>query len=44
LPWTKALANFRENFKAFGQYDYLKSLPENSDGLGEWTELPDHLR
>ncbi len=42
--WTKALANFRENFKDFGLHDYLKSLPENSDGLGEWTELPDHLK
>src|SRR5262245_26007543 len=42
--WAKALANFRENFKAFDQYRYLQGLPENLDGLGPWTELPDHLR
>ena len=42
--WSKALANFRENFKAFGQYEYLASLPENVEGLGPWSELPDHLK
>jgi hypothetical protein len=42
--WTKTLANFREIFKDFGHYEYLASLPENSEGLGEWTELPAHLQ
>ena len=42
--WTKALANFRENFKAFGHYEYLKGLPENLEGLGPWAELPAHLK
>ena len=42
--WRKALANFRENFKAFDQYRYLQSLPDNLAGLGEWVELPDHLK
>jgi hypothetical protein len=23
---------------------YVKALPENLDGQGEWTELPGHLR
>ncbi len=42
--WGKSLANFRENFKSFGMYDYLKSLPENLEGLGAWAELPPHLK
>ncbi len=42
--WRKAMANFRENFKAFDQYRYLQSLPDNLAGLGEWVELPDHLK
>ena len=42
--WRKALANFRENLKAFDHYRLLQSLPENLDGLGPWFELPDHLR
>ena len=42
--WGKALANFREHFKAFDQYAYLQSLPENVEGLGAWVELPDHLQ
>jgi hypothetical protein len=42
--WRKALANYRENFKAFDQYHYLSSLPDRLDGLGAWVELPDHLR
>jgi hypothetical protein len=42
--WRKAWANFRENFKAFNQYQLLQSLPENLEGLGPWVELPDHLR
>jgi hypothetical protein len=42
--WRKAWANFRENFKAFDQYQLLRSLPENLEGLGAWVELPDHLR
>ena len=42
--WGKALANFRENFKDFGHYEYLKGLPENLDGLGVWAELPAHLK
>jgi hypothetical protein len=42
--WAKMLRNFRENFKSFGHYEYLAGLPENREGLGPWTELPDHLR
>ena len=42
--WRKAIANFRENFKAFDHYRYLKGLPENLDGLGPWVELPPHLQ
>jgi hypothetical protein len=42
--WAKGLRNFRENFKHFGTYEYLQSLPANHDGLGPWTELPDHLK
>lgn len=42
--WSKALANFRENFKAFGHYQYLEGLPENLEGLGPWTDLPAHLK
>ncbi len=42
--WSKALANFRENFKAFDQYRYLQTLPDSLEGLGPWVELPDHLR
>ena len=43
-PWRKLLANYRQNLKTFGQYEKLKTLPENLDGLGPWTELPSHLR
>ena len=42
--WGKALANFRENFKAFNHYEYLKGLPENLEGLGPWADLPAHLK
>jgi hypothetical protein len=42
--WGKALANFRENFKAFKHYEYLQSLPDNVEGLGAWVELPAHLQ
>ncbi len=42
--WSKALANFRENFKAFNQYAYLERLPESVAGLGAWVELPEHLQ
>lgn len=42
--WCKLIANYRENFKTFDQYNELKSLPENLEGLGAWVELPSHLR
>jgi hypothetical protein len=42
--WRKLLANYRQNFKTFNQYELLKSLPERLDGLGPWTDLPPHLR
>ena len=42
--WAKMLRNFRENFKTFGFYQYLKELPDNEEGLGPWVELPDHLK
>jgi hypothetical protein len=42
--WRKAFANYRSNLKTFGLYDLLKSLPETTEGLGEWVELPEHLR
>ena len=41
--WRKAFANFRSNIKTFGLVDLMASLPD-SDGLGPWFELPDHLR
>ncbi len=42
--WRKAFANYRSNLKTFGLYDLLKTLPETTEGLGEWVELPNHLR
>ena len=42
--WRKMVANYRENFKTFDHYELLKRLPENLEGLGAWSELPDHLR
>jgi hypothetical protein len=42
--WRKCIANFSAHFKEFGHYAYLQGLPENLQGLGEWTELPNHLR
>lgn len=42
--WRKLIVNFRENFKTFDHYELLKRLPENLEGLGAWTELPDHLK
>lgn len=42
--WRKMVANYRENFKTFDHYELLKKLPENLEGLGAWSELPDHLR
>ncbi|NDG42374.1 MAG: hypothetical protein EBY28_24240, partial [Betaproteobacteria bacterium] len=42
--WRKGFANFRENFKFFNQYPLIAGLPENLTGLGEWVDLPAHLR
>ena len=42
--WTKSFANFRANFLTFGHYARLQGLPESLEGLGPWTELPEHLR
>lgn len=42
--WRKTFKNFRENFKTFNQYDLLGSMPDGTDPLGPWTDLPDHLR
>ena len=42
--WAKAYANFGENFKTFNQYPLIAGLPENLTGLGEWVDLPAHLR
>ena len=42
--WTKFMANLGSNFATFGLYDHLGALPPDLDGLGEWTELPAHLR
>ena len=42
--FTKCLANHRDNFKTFGHYDRLRRMPENLDGLGDWVDLPPHLR
>ncbi|HXQ47471.1 MAG TPA: hypothetical protein VN806_12695 [Caulobacteraceae bacterium] len=42
--WRKAFANFRSNLKTFELYDLLKSLPESTAALGDWVELPEHLR
>lgn len=44
MMWAKVFANIRENLKVFDQYGHLQSLPENLEGLGEWAELPDHLK
>ena len=41
--WRNCFSNFRENFKTFGQYELLRTLPENLEGLGPWTDLPSHL-
>jgi hypothetical protein len=41
--WAKLLANYRQNFQTFGQYELLKTLP-TSEGLGAWVELPAHLQ
>jgi hypothetical protein len=42
--WRKLLANLRQNFKTFDQYNELKRLPENLEGTGVWVDLPPHLR
>lgn len=42
--WSKCFVNFRENFKTFNQYDLLKSMPDGTDPLGPWTDLPERLR
>ena len=42
--WTKFIANIAANFKAFDTYTYLQGLPPSLEGLGEWVELPAHLR
>jgi hypothetical protein len=42
--WGKTFANMRENFRSFGHYQYLQSLPDNLEGLGPWVELPPHLQ
>ena len=42
--WRKVFSNFAATFKAFDHFGYLKALPENLDGLAEWTELPPHLQ
>jgi hypothetical protein len=42
--WRKCIANLSSTFEAFGHYEHLQGLPASQQGLGEWTELPDHLR
>lgn len=42
--WRKTFANFREIFLAFHLYEELKGLPDTLEGLGDWVELPDHLK
>ena len=44
MRWRKLIANYAAKFKAAGHYEYLKILPENLEGLGAWSELPEHLR
>ena len=41
--WKKASANLRETFKAFGQYEFIQSLPCD-DPPPKLSELPEHLR
>ncbi len=41
---TKVIANLGSLYQEFGLFDYIKGLPENLHGLGQWTELPSHLR
>jgi hypothetical protein len=42
--WRKTILNLGVIFREFGLYQHLQNLPENPSGLGEWTELPIHLR
>jgi hypothetical protein len=42
--WRKTIANLGSIFREFGLYERLQRLPEERRGLGEWTELPNHLR
>lgn len=42
--WRKVGDNVFENFKIFKVYQYLHTLPDNLEGLGEWAELPKHLQ
>ena len=43
--WSgKCIANLSSIVTGFGHYEHLHGLPESQHGLGEWTELPDHLR
>ena len=41
--WRKSYANFREIFLRFNLYQYLNTL-QDTEGLGDWVELPDHLK
>ena len=42
--WAKAIANFRTTFNDFELYKHLESLPDNTETLGTWSELPARLR
>ena len=42
--WRKTIANLGSVFKEFGLYERLQRLPEDRGRLGEWTDLPDHLK
>lgn len=42
--WRKTWANQRELFRRFDLRAQLEPLPDNSGPMGEWAELPPHLR
>ena len=42
--WAKAIANFLENFLSDDFADKLTVLPDNVGAMGQWVELPAHLR
>ena len=42
--WAKSMANIAASYGEFGVVERFMALPENHAGLGQWVELPEHLR